>query len=63
MPTVPMKTKLKDGTASDSRRKIFQGIVLLRCIMDRDVYDLVRRIPRAYDFFGNLAGVRYVSSG
>lgn len=58
MPTLPTKIKLKDGTVSDARRKIFQGIVLLRCVFDRDVYDLVRRIPRAYDFFGNLAGVR-----
>ncbi|KAG6543818.1 hypothetical protein Mapa_014658 [Marchantia paleacea] len=59
VPTLPTKVKLKDGTASDARRKIFQGIVLLRCVFDRDVYDLVRRIPRAYDFFGNLAGVSY----
>ncbi|KAL3680445.1 hypothetical protein R1sor_023401 [Riccia sorocarpa] len=59
VPTLPVKSKLKDGSASESRKKIFQGIVLLRCVMDRDVYDLVRRIPRAYDFFGNLAGVSY----
>ncbi|KAL2612608.1 hypothetical protein R1flu_024300 [Riccia fluitans] len=59
VPTLPVKSKMKDGNASDSRKKIFQGIVLLRCVMDWDVYNMVRRIPRAYDFFGNLAGVSY----
>jgi hypothetical protein len=59
VPTVPVKTKLKDGGVSQSRVKLYQGIVLLRCQLDRDVYVMVKTIPRAYEFFGNQAGLRY----
>ncbi|CAM6129281.1 unnamed protein product [Calypogeia fissa] len=56
VPTVPVKTKLKDGSVSQARKKLYEGIVLLRCLLDRDVYVTVKNIPRAYEFFGTQAG-------
>ncbi|KAH7296153.1 hypothetical protein KP509_26G011400 [Ceratopteris richardii] len=56
VPSVPTKRILKDGSISPATRRLHAGCVFLRCVLRRNLYDVVRRVPRVRGFFGKRVG-------
>lgn len=54
-PSIPSFRKLKSGRYSDSRVRLYPGCLLIRCVMNRDVYNMIRSNLRIYNFFGTKA--------
>lgn len=59
-PSIPTVRKLKSGRYSDARQRLYPGCLLIKVVMNREVYNVIRSNPRIYDFFGTKAqGTRY----
>lgn len=61
-PSIPTFRKLKSGRYSDARQRLYPGCLLIKCVMNREVYNLIRSNPRIYDFFGTKAQGTSVSN-
>jgi transcription antitermination factor NusG len=57
-PSIPARRKLKDGRFSDARQRLYPGCLLVRCVLNREVYDAIRSIYQVRDFFGTKANTR-----
>lgn len=61
-PSIPALRKLKSGRYSEARQRLCPGCLLIRCVMNREVYNVIRSNPRIYDFFGTKAQGTSVSN-
>jgi transcription antitermination factor NusG len=59
-PSIPARKKLKDGRYSDARQRLYPGCLFVRCVLTREVYDVLRSNPRVRDFYGTKANTRSV---
>lgn len=56
IPRVPSKRRMKDGSFSASKQKLHSGCVFVRTVMTRQVYNLIRKVPRCRGFYGSKVG-------
>ncbi|KAL2250444.1 uncharacterized protein LOC105174522 [Sesamum indicum] len=56
IPSVQLKTKLKNGSLSVKPKPLFPGCVFLRCVMNKELHDFIRECDGVGGFVGSKVG-------
>ncbi|KAK4418988.1 hypothetical protein Salat_2311600 [Sesamum alatum] len=56
IPSVQIKTKLKNGSLSVKPKPLFPGCVFLRCVMNKELHDFIRECDGVGGFVGSKVG-------
>ncbi|XP_073311115.1 uncharacterized protein [Primulina huaijiensis] len=56
VPSVQIKTKLKNGSISTKPKSLFPGCVFLRCVMNKELHDFIRECNGVGGFVGSKVG-------
>lgn len=56
LPEIPSRRKLKNGSYSESKKRIFPGYVFIRCPLNKEIHDFIRNTPRVRGFVGRKVG-------
>ncbi|KAK4396168.1 protein STRUBBELIG-RECEPTOR FAMILY 7 [Sesamum angolense] len=56
IPSVQLKTKLKNGSLSVKPKSLFPGCVFLRCVMNKELHDFIRECDGVGGFVGSKVG-------
>lgn len=56
LPEIPSRRKLKNGSYSESKKRIFPGYLFIRGPLNKEIHDFIRNTPRVRGFFGRKVG-------
>lgn len=56
LPEIPSRRKLKNGSYSESKKRMFPGYLFIRCPLNKEIHDFIRNTPRVRGFVGRKVG-------
>lgn len=56
LPEIPSRRKLKNGSYSESKKRMFPGYLFICCPLNKEIHDFIRNTPRVRGFFGRKVG-------
>lgn len=56
LPEIPSRRKSKNGSYSESKKRILPGHVFIHCPLNKEIHDFIRNTPRVRGFVGQNVG-------